>query len=146
MVYDKPNSDNKLEVTKSNEEIPFSSEVSVEYPILEYYSHSRGFYYVLKVYTTYATIVKNPNDKPLKIEVPENDIIELQSMVNAISTKDFLAFKAPTEKRFFDGAPHTVLSIYKNGKIYKSQTFDGGFPPKGIEVLVNKVLSLHTEK
>ena len=117
-----------------------------ESPILIYDSHSRGYYYVLTVYETYVTILNNPNESLIKINISENDIKELKSIISKISIDDFLSFKAPTEKRFYDGAPHTVLSISKNKEMYNSQTFDGGFPPKGLEILVNKVLSLHSEK
>lgn len=122
------------------------SQVSDDDPILIYNSHSRGYYYVLKVYGKTATLVNTPNGNPVVFEVAENDIKELKSIISKISIDDFLAFKAPTEKRFYDGAPHTVLSIYKNKEKYSSHTFDGGFPPKGLEVLVNKVLSLYPEK
>jgi hypothetical protein len=50
--------------------------------------------------------------------------------------------KAPTDKRLFDGAAHATLSI-SNGDIeIVTPTFDHGYPPKAIETLVNKVLSL----
>ena len=46
--------------------------------------------------------------------------------------------KAPTEKRFYDGAPITNLEVIKTNQSYKTTDFDGGFPPAYIEELVNK--------
>ena len=54
--------------------------------------------------------------------------------------------KAPTEKRFHDGAAMANLKITYKGKTYESQTFDNGFPPEKIKNLVNTILSFSKEK
>jgi hypothetical protein len=44
--------------------------------------------------------------------------------------------KAPTEKRFYDGAAIGNLSVSHNGETYGTSGFDHGNPPVEIEQLV----------
>jgi hypothetical protein len=50
--------------------------------------------------------------------------------------------KAPSEKRFHDGAAMANLKIVHKEKTYQSKTFDHGTPPKEIEKLVKKINAL----
>jgi hypothetical protein len=115
-------------------------------PIAIYDSHTRGYHYTYTVYETYATVVKEYKGKPENVAVVESDIADLKKIIAEISVDKIGTYEAPTKKRHYDGAPHTTISIFKKGEKYSSQTFDGGFPPKALEVLVNKVLSLSAEK
>lgn len=117
-----------------------------ESPIAIYDSHTRGYHFTFSVYETYATVIKEYNGKAVKVAVSSKDIKELKSIIKQISEKEIANYEAPTKKRHYDGASHTTISIFKNKEKYSSQTFDGGFPPKALEVLVNKVLSLSPEK
>jgi hypothetical protein len=122
------------------------NQIQEETPIVIYDSHTRGYHYTFTVYETYATVIKEYKGEPVKVDVSDKEIKELKEILKQISEKDISSYEAPTKKRHFDGAPHTSISIFKRGEKYSSQTFDGGFPPKGLEILVNKVLSLHSEK
>ena len=44
--------------------------------------------------------------------------------------------KAPSSKRFFDGAMHTEVSIKVGNKLYTSTTFDDDNPPEALKPLV----------
>lgn len=50
------------------------------------------------------------------------------------------SYEAPTTDRFHDGALAATVKIHKNGKVYTSQTFDSGRPPKELASLY-KLLS-----
>ncbi len=117
-----------------------------EAPIAIYDSHTRGYHFTFTVYGTYATVINEYRGKPVEVAVLTKDIKELMLLINAISEQEIATYEAPTKKRNFDAAPHTTISIFKKGEKYSSQVFDGGFPPKALEVLVNKVLSLSPEK
>jgi len=132
------------EVTEKNNKL--EEERVQEGPIAIYDSHTRGYHFTFTVYETYATVVKEYQGKIKKIAVLEDDITELKIIINNVSGKKVGTYEAPTKKRHYDGAPHTTISIFEKGEKYTSQTFDGGFPPKALEVLVNKVLSLSAEK
>ncbi len=53
--------------------------------------------------------------------------------------------KAPTEKRFYDGAAIGNLKIIQNQKTYETKGFDNGFPTKEIEKLVNLLVDFTEE-
>lgn len=133
---------NKIE----EKSITIEKELSQESPIAIYDSHTRGYHFTLTVYDNYATVVKTLNGIPERIEVKSEDIISLKKMISQLSLKEINSYEAPTKKRHYDGAPHTTISVFQDDEKFSSQTFDGGFPPKQLEVLVNKVLSLSPEK
>lgn len=114
--------------------------------IVIYDSHTRGFHFTATVYNNYVTVVKTLNGKPEKIVVEQSEIDAVKAEITKITLDDIAKHEAPTKRRYFDGAPHTTITVFNKGEKYKSQTFDGGFPPKALEVLVNKVLSLSAEK
>jgi len=115
-------------------------------PIAIYDAHTRGYHYTLTVYETHVTVVKVHQGKPEKIAVLDTDITDLKKIISDVSVDKIGTYEAPTKKRSYDGASNATISIFKKGEKYTSQTFDGGIPPKALEVLVNKVLSLSAEK
>jgi heat shock protein HslJ len=72
----------------------------------------------------------------------EKDWEDLNTLIEAVDLETFQKLKAPTEKRFYDGAAHASLAIQLGDVKYMTPTFDHGHPPKEIEALVNKVLSI----
>ena len=67
---------------------------------------------------------------------------ELEKLLKAISPENLDKLKAPTDKRLYDGAAHATLSILLGDVVMITPSFDHGHPPKVIEALVNKVLSI----
>jgi hypothetical protein len=108
-----------------------------------YKATSRGYF-------TYVQVSENEiqvsSDRALmKIDsytIKENDWLEVNKLIKAINLETFQKLEAPTDKRLFDGAPHTTLSLIKGDVVYITPTFDEGHPPAEIEKLVNKVLSI----
>lgn len=72
----------------------------------------------------------------------ENDWEELAALIKAVDLVTFQNLKAPSEKHVFDGAAHATLAIQIGDIEYMTPAFDHGNPPKEIEALVNKVLSI----
>ena len=66
----------------------------------------------------------------------------IETAYRTVDVVKLSSLKAPTEKRFYDGAPITNLRITKNKEVYQTTDFDGGFPPKEIENLVNVLLDV----
>ena len=54
--------------------------------------------------------------------------------------KKLTNIKAPSSKRYFDGAPHAILTIKIGGEEINTPFFDHGFPPKEIASLINHIL------
>ncbi|MGB1268818.1 MAG: hypothetical protein ACPG45_03705 [Flavobacteriaceae bacterium] len=139
-------SDNITENKMEADRLKLKTDALQESPIVIYGSHTRGYHFTLTVYNSYATISKEYNGTPKKIEVKHEDIIEIKDIISKLTLKDISSYEAPTKKRFYDGAPHTTISVFSSNEKFTSQTFDGGFPPKPLADLVNKVLSLSPEK
>ena len=55
--------------------------------------------------------------------------------LNKIDLENLPNLKAPTEKRFYDGAAIANLNIIYKGKKYQTSNFDHGFPPMEIKRL-----------
>ncbi|WP_339753726.1 hypothetical protein [uncultured Winogradskyella sp.] len=72
----------------------------------------------------------------------KKDWDDLSRLIKEIDVEAFQKLKAPTDKRLFDGAAHTTLSLIKGDLAFITPSFDDGHPPKVIEELVNKVLSI----
>jgi heat shock protein HslJ len=66
----------------------------------------------------------------------------IEKMINNTNLSNLSMLIAPTDKRLFDGAAIASLTIRKGDVVATSSSFDHGHPPKEIEDLVNKVLSI----
>lgn len=73
----------------------------------------------------------NPQDWKALNELLSNSVVENLDLL-----------KAPTDKRLYDGAAHATLSVIKGDVVMMTPTFDHGAPPKEIESIVNKILSM----
>lgn len=108
----------------------------------EYSAISRGAYKLIKINQKSISSTTTQNGKSNKKACNKAD---WQKLINAFKTfevDNISNLKAPSEKRFFDGAAIANLKITYNGKIYESQSFDHGNPPKEISALVKEILSI----
>ena len=62
-------------------------------------------------------------------------------MVKEIDLEGMPDLKAPSEKRFYDGAATANLKITRNDDVYESQGFDHGEPPAQLKKLVDKLMT-----
>lgn len=111
--------------------------------VIEYEANTRGFYQKIMVKNQRVTISKdrNGNDKPVPKKISDADWKELVECFETIELDSLAKLKAPTEKRFYDGAAIANLKITYKDKTYETTSFDHGFPPKQIKKFVNKITS-----
>ena len=109
----------------------------------EYTANTRGFYRKITIQDQTATISNDRNnvEKPTVLKLSDSDWNELQGYFKAIDLEKLASYKAPTEKRFYDGAAIADLKVICMKKEYNSVSFDDGFPPLEIEKFVNKINS-----
>ncbi|APY08339.1 hypothetical protein BWZ20_08530 [Winogradskyella sp. J14-2] len=92
------------------------------------------------------TKIKISKDRTLKTTrsyaCDKQDWQALEELLNNAVVEHLDALEAPTDKRLYDGAPHATLAVIKGDVEMMTPTFDHGNPPKEIETLVNKVLSM----
>ena len=108
---------------------------------IEYKAYSRGFYQKIRVENQTVFVTKSREGKPEVMKLSTNDWNDLQLMVQELDLVSLPNWKAPTDKRLFDGAASANLKITKQGKTVESPSFDHGYPPVAIEKIVNKMLS-----
>ena len=104
---------------------------------IEYSALSRGFYKKIVVQNQTVFVTNGRDQQPVETKIDTakwNEIVAEFTKVNVDSLQNL---KAPTEKRFYDGAAIGNLKITQDQKTYETKGFDNGFPPKEIEKLVN---------
>lgn len=117
-------------------------------PTIYYEASSRGVFLSVKVENQILYISKERDFKEYsdKIEISDADWKEISSLANAVDLDKVKDLKWPTEKRYYDGAPHANIIFESKGVKYPANGFDHGFPPAEVEKLVNKILSLAEKK
>ena len=116
--------------------------------VIEYVANTRGFYQKITVKNQMVIISKDRsgNDKPVPTKIYDADWKELVGYFQTVKLDSLAKLKAPTEKRFYDGAAIAHLKITYKDKIYETTSFDHGFPPKEIKKFVDKITSFSKTK
>ena len=112
---------------------------------ITYEAMSRGLFMKAEIKGNKMTVVRDRNSEPVACVLGENDLKELDKLYQKINLKEIESYKAPTEKRFYDGAAIANLQVEFQGQNYKTQAFDHGNPPEEIAEFINKIVAL-TEK
>ena len=112
--------------------------------VIEYSASSRGFYQKITVKNETLTVSRNRNgeDKSIISKINPSNWKSLVLLFQELKLEDLKELKAPSEKRFYDGAAIASLKISIKDKNYETSSFDHGFPPKEIKQLVDKINSL----
>jgi len=118
-----------------------SQNLDVETAKIEYTANSRGLYNNTVVEKKTISVTKTRDGKPVSNSLSDAQWNALISEFQKVNLEEIPSLKAPTEKRFHDGAAMANLKITYKGKTYESQTFDNGYPPEKIKNLVNTILS-----
>ena len=108
---------------------------------IEYQALSRGYFLNISIHDEELSIIDKQGGKSSDYKLSKSDWKELANLYKVINLKKLSDYKAPTEKRFYDGAAIANLRIIYDGKIYETQAFDHGTPPIEIEKFVNKIVS-----
>jgi hypothetical protein len=119
------------------------SKQDLESAVIEYVANTRGFYQKIVIQNNTVSVSRDRDgkDNPKPEKLSEADKKELLAGFQDIELEDMPNLKAPTEKRFYDGAAIALIKITYKGKTYESVHFDHGNPPVEIEKLVTKVTS-----
>ncbi|MNL07308.1 hypothetical protein D3C87_1279800 [compost metagenome] len=104
---------------------------------IEYTAMSRGLYKRIVVKDQKVAVTNGRDTEAIVSQIDNSKWNKIVSEFEKINLDSLSALKAPTEKRFYDGAAIGNLKIIQNPKTYETKGFDNGFPPKEIEKLVN---------
>lgn len=112
---------------------------------LEYTAVSRGIYKKIIVQNKTATVTNARNEEAVEAKINDAKWKQIVIEFSKINLENIPNLKAPTEKRFYDGAAIGNLKVTQNQKTYETKGFDNGFPPKEIEKLVNLLVDFAKE-
>ena len=109
--------------------------------VLEYTANTRGFYQKITIQNQMVAVSKDRsgNEKPVAIKISDADWKELVGYFETINLDSLTTLKSPTKKRLHDGAAIANLKVVYKDKTYKTESFDHGFPPETIKILVTKI-------
>ena len=109
---------------------------------LEYTASSRGFF--KQIIINKKTIsTSNQIDSKLAIKNCNDDFWQkITENLKNISIETIPNLEAPSKAFLYDGAAFAKLKITHKGKLYESEPFDHGNPPKAIKNLVKEILSI----
>jgi hypothetical protein len=111
--------------------------------VLEYTANTRGFYQKITIKDQMVSVSndRSGNDKPVATKISDKDWKELVGYFETINLDQLETLKAPTEKRFHDGAAIANLAVRYKDKAYQTNAFDHGYPPEAIKKLITKINS-----
>jgi hypothetical protein len=114
--------------------------------VVTYTANTRGFYQRITIQDQNILVSKERGDQTVTTaKISDADWKTLVTEFSKIKLEDLPNLKAPTEKRFYDGAAIGDLKVTYQGQTYESSAFDHGTPPAEIAGLVNKMVSLAKE-
>ena len=106
-----------------------------------YQALSRGFYLNIEIQGSKITVSRNREEAGNEFVLTDSQRSDFEKLYQRINLEAIKDYKAPTEKRFHDGAAIANLTVNYQDKIYNSQPFDHGNPPVEIAEFINKIVS-----
>jgi hypothetical protein len=112
--------------------------------IIEYTTNTRGFYQKTIIKNQIMAVSRDRSgiEKEEESKLSNADWSDLVAAFNKTNLEEIPNLKAPTEKRFYDGAAIANLKITVKENTNETQPFDHGFPPAEIKELVDKITTL----
>ena len=109
--------------------------------VLEYTANTRGFYQKITIQNQMVSVSKDRSgtEKAVESKISDADWNQLMGYFENIELDSLATLKAPTEKRFHDGAAIATLEVRYKDKTYQTEAFDHGYPPEAIKKLVSKI-------
>lgn len=104
--------------------------------LVEYQAVNKGFYKKITIENDTLFLKKDPNIKPVFRKLSKRDRKIIIKGINALDLDKLKNLKAPSEKRFYDGAAAANLKVIKNNKSYETPFFDHGTPPEYIKEMI----------
>ena len=106
---------------------------------ITYQALSRGFHLNVEIKGNKMTIIRERQSLGKDYVLSNADFKEVSRLYQKVTLMELNDYKAPSEKRFYDGAAIGSLTVNYQGKIYNSQGFDHGNPPVEIAEFINKI-------
>lgn len=103
---------------------------------------TRGFYESIEIVGNEVKKTSSGIVPPSSYTLTLSQQNDLNLNFSNLSLQNIKKYNAPSNARFFDGAPFETLEIIHNGITYRSKSYDGGNPPSQIKAFVDFVKNL----
>lgn len=115
---------------------------------LIYTAQSRGVNQVITIQNQDITVESGRGkDATVAIaRISQGDWNDLTRQFDTIELEKMETYADPSQERFHDGAAIANFTVEYKGKTYRSKDFDHGNPPKELKSLIDKIVSLISEK
>ncbi|MEH6536672.1 MAG: hypothetical protein V7719_09780 [Psychroserpens sp.] len=110
---------------------------------ISYRASTRGFYLQIWIEGDSITYTKDYNLKDMTTRlIPKKEKEAFIKLLKEIDETSLSELEAPSKTHQYDAEPAASLEISKGEEIYRTNNFDHGKPPKTINDLVEKILSI----
>lgn len=111
--------------------------------MVKYLAVSRGFHLEITLVGDRLEVATSRDVKSSKsYELTLEDKRELMHIMSEINVSTLPELEAPSKAHQYDGAAIATLEMTKGEDSYKTMAFDHGKPPKAIQALVDKMISI----
>jgi len=121
-----------------------SSQNIVDKGIIKYEAITRGSF--IEITSNLDSLVYKNTQESQKIKLSKTQIKEIKTLFGKINLSELENLKPPSTKSYTDAALQATLKITVNNKIFTSQTFDHGNPPKELKALLEYLFSVVEKK
>lgn len=122
--------------------------MDIQSAIVEYTANTRGFYQKIVIQNQTVSVYKDRKETALPVteKISDADWQDLIALFQEIDLEGLPNLKAPSEKRYYDGAAIGNLKVEYKEKTYQTDGFDHGTPPLEIARFVTKITALAKEE
>ena len=110
---------------------------------VSYRASTRGYFEVIEINGDSISYTNDYNLKDFKTyAIPTEDKDAVNTLLSKLDLSELKTLEAPSKTHQYDAAPAAFLQVTKGDEIYMTPTFDHGKPPKMINDIVEKILSI----
>ena len=131
----------KAQSPPSLDTIEHQEQASTTVSEVRYKRQSRGFRSLLS-FNKNELLISKAGETAQRFKISKKDWDSITYYSSRIPLQKLKTLIAPTDHRTYDGAAAAELTLVVNATSWVSSTFDDGYPPKDIQALVNKLLSI----
>ena len=110
-----------------------------------YRASTRGFFQLIEIDGDSIMITNDYNLKDIKkYALPKEEKEAFSKLMSELDVSKLGDIESPSKTHQYDAAPAAFLKVTKGDEVYMTQSFDHGKPPKTLDPIIEKILSLKT--
>ena len=132
------NNDTTTEIASESVEMRLQENTTISYR-----ASTRGFYLQIWIEGDSIKYTKDYNLKDMTTrQIPKKEKEAFIQLLSEIDETKLSDIESPSKTHQYDAAPAAFIEIKKGDEVYRTNSFDHGKPPKTLDALINKILSI----